>query len=75
MVMRSTYANEQALIFAGLGDTERAIEALDRMTAVGGQRLGRYLRFPELSVLHGDQRLASVRRKAGLPGQGTLSPY
>ncbi len=62
MVMRSTYANEQALIFAGLGDTERAIEALDRMTAVGGQRLGRY---PEVS-----RAVCPARR----PAAGLRSP-
>jgi Flp pilus assembly protein TadD len=67
MATASEYPNEQALIFAGLGDKERTLAALDRMTAVGAQRVGVFLRFPELALLRGDARLASVLRKAGLP--------
>jgi hypothetical protein len=38
MAAASEYANEQALIFAGLGDKERIVAALDRMAALGAQR-------------------------------------
>ena len=60
--------NEEALIYAGLGDKDRAIDALERMAARGAQRAGQYLYSPELSaVLAGDPRLPALRKKIGLP--------
>jgi TolB-like protein/Tfp pilus assembly protein PilF len=58
---------QQAVIFAGLGDKERALEALDRMAAVGPVRMGSILSLPELALLRGDPRLKALRRKVGLP--------
>jgi Tfp pilus assembly protein PilF len=63
----SAYANEQALIYAGLGDKDRTLEALDRMDALGAQRVGLYLNYPELALLRGDPRLKVFRKKLGLP--------
>jgi TolB-like protein/Flp pilus assembly protein TadD len=64
----SQYPNEQALIFAGLGDKDRTFEALDRMRVVGAQRVGIHLNYPELaSSLRGDPRLPALRQKVGLP--------
>jgi len=57
----------QALIFAGLGDKERTLEALDRMTVLGPVRVGRDLYFPELDLVRGDPRVAVLRKKVGLP--------
>jgi TolB-like protein/Flp pilus assembly protein TadD len=57
----------QALIFAGLGDKERALEALDRMAVVGPLRMGSILGLPELALLRGDPRLKALRKKVGLP--------
>ena len=57
----------QALIFAGLGDKERTLEALDRMTVLGPVRIGRTLTFPELDLIRGDPRLKALRKKVGLP--------
>jgi len=54
---------QKAVIFAGLGDKERALEALDRM---GPVRMGSLLSPPELALLRGDPRLKALRRKAGL---------
>jgi TolB-like protein/tetratricopeptide (TPR) repeat protein len=60
--------NEEALIYAGLGDKERTIDALERMAARGPQRAGQYLYSPELSsLLAGDPRLPALRTKIGLP--------
>jgi len=60
--------NEEALIYAGLGDKDRTIDALERMAARGPQRAGQYLYSPELSsLLAGDPRLPALRRKIGLP--------
>lgn len=67
MAAASDKANEQALIFAGLGDKDRTFEALDRMAPLGAQRIGVYLSFPELDLLRGDPRLAALRKKVGLP--------
>jgi TolB-like protein/Tfp pilus assembly protein PilF len=69
MAAISQYANEQALIFAGLGAKDRAFEALERMGSRGPQRVGRFLTYPEFAFLRGDPRLAALRKKAGLPDQ------
>ena len=64
----SATPHTQALIFAGLGDKERNLDALDRMAgAVGAQRVGAYLNYPELALLRGDPRLNALRKKIGLP--------
>jgi len=57
----------QAVVFAGLGDKERTLEALDRMTVVGPVRMGSILSQPELALLRGDPRLKALRKKVGLP--------
>jgi TolB-like protein/Flp pilus assembly protein TadD len=56
----------QAVIFAGLGDKERTLEALDRMTVLGPVRIGRNLNFPELDLIRGDPRVSALRKKVGL---------
>jgi hypothetical protein len=67
MASAAQYANEQALIFAGLGDKDRTLEALDRMGALGPTRVGHYLNFPQLEFLRGDPRVKALRKKVGLP--------
>jgi TolB-like protein len=60
--------NEEALIYAGLGDKGRTIDAVERMAARGAQRAGQYLYSPEISsLLAGDPRLPDLRKKIGLP--------
>jgi TolB-like protein len=56
-----------ALIFAGLGDKERTLEALDRLTVFGPIKVGRILTFPELDLIRGDPRVRAIRKKVGLP--------
>ena len=59
--------NEEALIYAGLGDKDRTIDALERMAARGAQRAGQYLYSPEVAaLLAGDPRLPPLRKKIGL---------
>ena len=58
---------QQVLIYAGLGDRDRTFQALDRMTDLGPVRVGRTLTFPELSFIRGDPRVATLRKKVGLP--------
>ena len=40
---------------------------LDRAVSGGPFRMGRALIYPELSLLRGDPRVKSLRRKVGLP--------
>ncbi len=56
-----------ALIFAGLGDKERTLEALERMAPLGPVRIGRALTLPELALVRGDPRVKALRKKVGLP--------
>jgi len=58
---------EQAMIFAGMGDKDRTLAALDRATSLGPVRIGRALTFPELALVRGDQRVKAIRKKVGLP--------
>jgi hypothetical protein len=58
---------QKAVIFAGLGDKERALEALDRMAVVGPVRMGSILTLPELALLRGDPRVKALRKRVGLP--------
>ena len=56
-----------AVIYAALGDNDRAFEALDRAAVRVPQRVGLLLRNPEMAALRGDPRFAAVRRKLRLP--------
>lgn len=58
---------EQAMIFAGMGDKDRTLAALDRATPLGPVRIGRALTFPELALIRGDPRVRALRKKVGLP--------
>jgi len=55
------------LIFAGLGDKDRTLAALEGMAVLGAQRVGLYLNRPELGLLRGDPRVQALRQKVGLP--------
>ncbi len=56
----------EALVFAGLGDRNRTLEALDRMSMLGPLRVGRALAFPEFAFVRDDPRLEALRKKLGL---------
>jgi adenylate cyclase len=58
---------QQAAIFAGLGDKDRALDALARVLAVGPVRFGLLLTTPELAMLRDDPRLKALRKNVGLP--------
>jgi tetratricopeptide (TPR) repeat protein len=55
-----------AVIYAGLGDTDRSFQALDRASASGPVRIGWALGFPEYAALRGDPRVQILRKKVGL---------
>ena len=56
-----------AVIYAALGDKDRAFEALDRAAVRVPQRAGLLLRDPEMAALRGDPRFDAIRKKLGLP--------
>jgi tetratricopeptide (TPR) repeat protein len=56
-----------AIIYAALGDDDRALLALDRAADILPQRVGLIMMFPEMASLRGDARFAAIRRKLGLP--------
>ena len=56
-----------ALTFAGLGDKDRTLEALDRLASLGAGRVGRAINSPEFALLRGDPRVKTLRKKVGLP--------
>src|SRR5215471_1924725 len=60
-------AFSQALIYAGLGDKDRTLEALDRVAGLGAVRIGRALNSPEFALLRGDPRVKALRKRVGLP--------
>jgi hypothetical protein len=60
-------AFSQALIYAGLGDKDRTLEALNRVASLGAARIGRALNSPEFAFLRGDPRVDALRKKVGLP--------
>jgi serine/threonine-protein kinase len=57
----------ETIIYAALGDLDRAFEALDRAAVAEPQRIPIALTYPELAVLRGDPRLAAFRQRFGLP--------
>jgi TolB-like protein/predicted Ser/Thr protein kinase len=59
--------HRQALIYAGLGDTDRAFESVERLSLLNARRAGSYLTYPELALLRGDPRVAALRERLGLP--------
>lgn len=67
LAARVTDATQQALIFAGLGDRDRAMGALERAAELGPVRLGRLLNYPEMALLRGDPRAKAFRKRLGLP--------
>ena len=56
-----------AIIYAALGEKDRALLALDRAADILPQRVGLLLMDPEMASLRGDARFEAVRRKLGLP--------
>jgi TolB-like protein len=66
-IAEAGHPQREVLIHAGLGDKDRAFEALDRMAASGDGRTLAYLAFPELAALRTDPRMKAFRRKLALP--------
>jgi TolB-like protein/tetratricopeptide (TPR) repeat protein len=57
----------EALVYAGLGDKQRTLDALERMAVLGPVRVGRELAFPEFAAVRDDPRISALRKRVGLP--------
>jgi tetratricopeptide (TPR) repeat protein len=64
---RQDFPASLVLIHAGLGETDRAFEALERMAADKDPRVGIYLTYPEVALLRKDPRMNAFRQTLGLP--------
>ena len=67
LARRSEDPDHQAFIYAGLGDRDRAFDALQRFAALNRRRAAMQLTRPELANLRGDPRMAALRSQLGLP--------
>jgi TolB-like protein/Flp pilus assembly protein TadD/predicted Ser/Thr protein kinase len=59
--------SRQMLIYGGLGDAERTLDALEKTAADNWWRAATWMYRPELAVVRGHPRLTALRRKLGLP--------
>jgi len=65
---RTLHPGGRALVFIGLGETDRAFEALDDLAAHNNTgKIGGNLRFPEFAPLLSDPRMKALRKKIRLP--------
>jgi TolB-like protein len=61
------YPFRLAVISAALGDTERALAALERAAISEPHRMGRLFIEPEMAALRGHPRFAALRKRFNLP--------
>jgi tetratricopeptide (TPR) repeat protein len=55
------------LIYAGLGDRNRAFEGLVRTAEINWWRAATWLHRPEMAILRDDPRMPALRKQLGLP--------
>jgi serine/threonine protein kinase/tetratricopeptide (TPR) repeat protein len=61
------YPYRAAIIYAALGDRDRAFEALDRTAEREPQRVPLLLTWPEIAALRDDPRFTVIKKRFGLP--------
>ena len=64
---RPNLPGRQMQVYAGLGDKDRAFEALERLSSLNWWMAAFLMQRPEMALLRGDPRLNDLRRKLGLP--------
>jgi serine/threonine-protein kinase len=57
----------QMLIYAGLGDLDRAFDVLNTVADVNRWRAATFMQWPEMAVMRKDPRYAEMRRRLGVP--------
>lgn len=65
---------QEALIYSGLGDVDRTMDALSRMVADRDPAASLYTVLPELAFLRGHPRFKEFRRKLNLPELPQTTP-
>jgi len=63
----TNYPYRETIIYAALGDFDRAFEALAQTAQREPQRIPLLLTWPEMAPLRTDSRFAAVRKRFGLP--------
>ena len=58
--------HQQATIYGGLGDKERAFAAIEKLAAINPHRALSWLSRPELDLLRGDPRVTALQKKFGV---------
>jgi hypothetical protein len=61
------YPYRATIIYAALGDADRAFEALERTAEREPQRIPLLLTWPEMAALRSDPRFAAMQKRFGLP--------
>ena len=61
------YPFRATIIYAALGDSDRAFEALERTAEREPHRIPLLLTWPEMASLRGDPRFAAMQKRFGLP--------
>jgi hypothetical protein len=60
-------ARHQALVYAGLGEKDRVLEAFEKLAAMHDHIVDIYAVFPEFALMRDDPRMKEFRRKRNLP--------
>jgi tetratricopeptide (TPR) repeat protein len=55
------------LIYGGLGDRERAFEALERLRATNEWRAATWMHRPEVAIIRDDPRFGDIKRRLRMP--------
>jgi tetratricopeptide (TPR) repeat protein len=61
------YPYRATIIYAALGDIDRAFDALERTAEREPQRVPLLLTWPEMAALRGDPRFEAIKKRFGLP--------
>jgi TolB-like protein/predicted Zn-dependent protease len=61
------YPYRATIIYAALGDLDRAFASLDQTASREPQRIPLLLTWPEMAALRGDPRFSAVQKRFGLP--------
>ena len=55
------------MVYAALGDKDRALAELERLVAQNPWRAATWMGRPEVAIIRGDPRYVAIRDRLGLP--------